>query len=111
MGFETAETCFDLYSIVCGESSACNTKVFNLFTLVHPFFMNTAVYPFYSSKVRANIVPTVEITRSSPNNVHCCVLVFFLAGLLPHFFVFYVCPFLAKPLKKSYGPTDSGIVT
>ena len=33
------ETCFDLYSIISGEPSACNTVVFNLFTLVQTPFM------------------------------------------------------------------------
>ena len=58
VGFETAEICSDLYSITSGEPSACNTKVFDLFTLVHPLFMNSTVNPFYSSntKVRANMV-------------------------------------------------------
>ena len=35
-GFKSAEICFYLYSIISGESNACDTKVFNLFTLIHP---------------------------------------------------------------------------
>ena len=35
-GLQPLKYCFDLYSIISGESSPCNTVVFNLFTLVYP---------------------------------------------------------------------------
>ena len=130
-GFETAEICFDLYSIICGESSACNTVVqystcspwftlhdiysacntvvFNLFTLVHPSLYIQCmqyrciqlvhpgspfmIYPFFVPTTKREPKQCVPLITTLPLKLQrfsitpCCVLVF-LAGLLPHFFVF-----------------------
>ena len=125
VGFETAEICFDLYSIISGESSACSTKVFNLFTLVLPLYMNTTVYciPFLRfqhqcERKRANTVYLPLKPRGFPlclvafwSSWRDCCIIFSFSRCAPFWrrnrevypFLAELYPFLAKPHNENTG--------